>query len=241
MGSHERGFTIIEVLLFLAISGLMLAAAIMGVTANINNSRFNDGLRSTESYLQREYNEVASGVNDRDEALACDAFGQITTGGPSNPTKSPGMTNCVILGRFIKLGGSKLTSRYIIGYGATGKGDDTTAIRAMNPVVAPTIAYEGTYDVPGGIDIVNTTLPSSTSAISDLAIIKSPASGIVLYYMKAGTASSGIDNSFINLINLNKNAKICLSDGQRNGRINMLSNGRGQEVIQADLATSGAC
>lgn len=251
MASTQRGFTIIEVILFLAISGLLLAVAIASVNANINNSRFNDAIRSTTSYLQGQYSAVAAGQSDRDESKGCSGVtGDITT----TPTV-PGMSNCVIMGRFIKIQGSTFTVRYITGHASTLSGisaDDTTAIKDMNPKVASDLAYAREYAVPWDIGVVSTKLPTSAaSGSTGLAIIRSPASGNILYYTEENITSPEplLDNNFINTLNLNRNVIVCFADSgnSRVGRINIGDGGvsstrsQGQEIIQTDLATTGAC
>lgn len=241
MNSDARGFTIIEVLLFLAISGLLLAVAIASVNLNIDNSRFNDAVRSTTSYLQKAYSEVSSGLSDRDASRGCDASGNIT----SSPT-AVGMTNCVIMGRFIKLEGANFTSRYIVGSRATLVGlsaDDSTAILQMSPKVVGTNVYEGNYGIPWNIQAVNTTLPSGTFGSAGLAIIRSPASGEILYYTQGNVTATEptLDRSFIRDANLNKHVVVCFTDGgSRFGRINV-GDGQGQEIIQTDLGNNGSC
>lgn len=245
------GFTIIEVILFLAISGLLLAVAIASINANINNSRFNDAIRSTTSYLQGQYSEVAAGQSDRNESQGCDeATGDID----STPTAA-GMSNCVIMGRFIKLEGSTFTVRYITGHKSTLSdilADDTDAIMQMDPKVASETAYKAQYDVPWDIGVVSTELPSSTaSASTGLAIIRSPASGNILYYTEENISSVEplLNNVFINDLNLNRKVTICFADSgkSRVGRISIGGSGvgitrsQGQEIIQTDLANTGAC
>ena len=235
------GFTLIEVILFLAISGLLLAGALAGISTNINNSRFNDAIRSTTSYLQSQYSEVAAGKSDRDALKGCDA-------GVINTTTRPlGMTDCVIMGRYIKLQGSSLTVRYIIGYRSTLLGisaDDTAAVMQMSPRVAGADAYQSQYDVPWDIGLVKTVLWNGDSTATGFAIIRSPTSGNILYYAASNLTSPEplLDSSFIKPENLNKDAVLCFADdgSSRTGRIN-IRNGRGQEVIQTDLATQGAC
>lgn len=247
MASTQRGFTIIEVILFLAISGLLLTVAIATISASINSSRFNDTIRSTTSYLQRQYNEVATGQSDRSDSVACDtATGQITTGTPS----PAGMTDCVIMGRFIKLEGAEFTVRYITGHRSSLVGissDDVTAIMEMDPQVAGAAVYAGEYDVPWGIDLVNTALSGTPTASpsTGFAIIQSPASGNVLYFTEENITATEpvLDPAFINTNNLNRTAQLCFADNSlisRTGRIN-IGNGRGQEIIQTDLATQGGC
>lgn len=56
----KEGFTIIEVMLVLAISGLMLVGLIGGSYTTIARQRYNDSLNSFAEYLSRIYSEVIS-------------------------------------------------------------------------------------------------------------------------------------------------------------------------------------
>lgn len=246
MGSHARGFTIIEVILFLAISGLLLAGAMAGMTSNINNSRFNDAIRSTTSYIQRQYSELGTGVSNRPNLLNCDTSANVSVLGP---TKPPGMTNCVVMGRFIKIEGTRLTTRYIIGYRASLSGlsaDDTLAIRSMLPRVAGTETFANEYEVPWGIRVVETRLPSGVFAATGFAIIRSPASGNIVFYAfqtTPGAPEPALTNALISSNRMNQNVDVCLADSSsgRYGHIKVEA-GQGQEVIQTDLSsTAGAC
>lgn len=90
----RRGFTIIEVLLFLAISGLLLMIALAAVTGTINNTRFSDATNGLESFLSQQYSEVQSGVSFRpDGDIAC-----VPAGSPEKPGAA---NNCIVLGRLI--------------------------------------------------------------------------------------------------------------------------------------------
>lgn len=247
MVSAQQGFTITEVMMFLAISGLLLLGALVGIGSNISNTRFNDGVRSTVSYLQEQYNEVSTGRSDRPDSLACDLNGNVSTGGPGNPTMAPGMTDCVILGRFIKIEGSTFTARYITGIRSSFaglSGDDTAAINQMNPVVAGTNAYEGSFDVPWQIGVVNSkvTRGSTTTPYPALgfAIIRSPASGNVLYYSFGPVVSAEpvLTPGLIHTDNLAKQVDICFSsDDSRRFGIVTVESGQGQEVIRSNLSS----
>lgn len=56
----QKGFTVIEVMLFLAITGLMLVGALGGTYASISRQRYNDSVRSFAEFLRRVYSEVLS-------------------------------------------------------------------------------------------------------------------------------------------------------------------------------------
>ena len=69
--SDDQGFTVIEVMLFLAVSALMIVMVFVGMGAQIARTRFNDGIRSTQAFLQQQYSDVVSGLNDRDASVGC--------------------------------------------------------------------------------------------------------------------------------------------------------------------------
>lgn len=56
----KKGFTLIEVMLFLAISGLLLVGVMGGTYRAIATQRYNDSVRSFSEYLRQIYAEVIS-------------------------------------------------------------------------------------------------------------------------------------------------------------------------------------
>ena len=61
MGNWQKGFTIIEVVLVIAISGLMAAGIMIGVSSSINRQQYRDSVQSFAAFLRSEYSKV---VND---------------------------------------------------------------------------------------------------------------------------------------------------------------------------------
>lgn len=56
----KQGFTIIEVMLVLAVSGLLLIGVLGGTYTNIATQRYNDSVRSFAEFLRQTYSEVLS-------------------------------------------------------------------------------------------------------------------------------------------------------------------------------------
>lgn len=247
MAHRQGGFTITEVMMFLAVSGLLLVAALAGVSTNINNTRFNDTVRSVTSYLQGQYDEVANGLNDRESNVSCDASAAINTSGST----APGMTNCVVLGRFIKIEGDSFTSRYIIGYSTLpfaelpendvqALSDAAMVIRVANDTEGPA----GSFDVPWSIAMSGWRKGATPSSQPlGLAIIRSPVSGNIMYFMfpvTSGDAAPAIKTSLVSA-NVNKQTSICFEEGGRHGAV-VFDAGKGQDVIATDLtAAAGGC
>lgn len=73
---HHRtksGFTLIEVMLFLAVTGLVLVGILGGTYSNIATQRYNDSVRSFAEFLRQVYSEVISpesiGSSDPDNQI----------------------------------------------------------------------------------------------------------------------------------------------------------------------------
>ena len=58
--TEKKGFTILEVMLFLAITGLMLIGVIGGTYSAIASQRYTDSVRSFAEFLRQTYAEVIS-------------------------------------------------------------------------------------------------------------------------------------------------------------------------------------
>lgn len=89
----QPGFTIIEVVLFLAVSGLLAVGLMVGTGAAIQRQQYRDSVQSYANFLRDQYARVIAVENDRG-AGACPL-------GPGDETQR-GQSNCVITGRYIE-------------------------------------------------------------------------------------------------------------------------------------------
>jgi len=92
---HRGGFTIIEAVLFLAISGGLVVSLLVGTNMAIQRQRYRDSVQSFASFLRGQYEQVISVENDRtvDMRGKCPVVG----GGPNR-----GQSDCVIVGRYLE-------------------------------------------------------------------------------------------------------------------------------------------
>lgn len=101
MGVKTAGFTIIETLMFLAISGLMMVTMIVGVSATLANQRYNDSVRSLQSLIQEQYSKISSIENNRPADRPC---GLDSTALPQQNPVTPqtvGQSKCEMVGRYM--------------------------------------------------------------------------------------------------------------------------------------------
>lgn len=188
------GFTIIEVMIFLAISGLMLAMAVIGSGNLARQARFSDSINSFHSTLQRQYEEVVNGVNTRQDSDA---------GCVGGAPQQPGTDSCILLGKVISfspLAGRTIKIRYVTDdpnppYNATGTVLDQ--IQDAGPVATDTGMT--TYELSWGAEFQTAYRKSTVTAgdppastksgspafakIANIAFLRSPnGSQIIPYY-----------------------------------------------------------
>lgn len=183
MGKHKQaGFTIIEVSLFLAISGLLAVLLLAGWTATINNQRFRDSVRSSQSFIQQQYSLVYAVENGRDSTMRCGSDNRIEVGSGG---RSRGQSECVLLGRYIFIkDGTTMASSAVIGRDTS----TSTSLRSDQTEVESISEFNPRRsDINIGQSETDFTIPWQ-SVISNnagvgrsiaIAIIRSPQSGIV--------------------------------------------------------------
>lgn len=223
--SNTNGFTIIEVILFLAITGLLVAGVLASTGGTINSQRYQDSIASLKSTLQMQYTDVTSVSNVRDPNLRCNSSSDVSIGGS---TSVPiGQSDCVILGKVIRIGAaqSSLSIKDVIGYpntlGLATATNDIDVFRAYNikaPGVAEAYWPSKTYDIEWGSSISRVLVPAAETPLVStnftILVLKSPVSGMIHTYINSGTAWPDASlSSMINITNfprLNSYVDMCI-------------------------------
>lgn len=93
---RQAGYTIVEVILFLALTGLLIMATLIGFNGAINNNRKTDTTRSFESAIEAIY----SGVRTGEATRPTDASGKTVC---ISQQAYPGASNeCLVIGKLLK-------------------------------------------------------------------------------------------------------------------------------------------
>lgn len=211
--THTKGFTIIEVMLVLAITGLMLLGILVGVGVQINRQEYRSSVVSLQSEVQKQFSLVQNPINNRTPSAAC---------GQSDDTSSDrgAASHCLILGRLLvsnegvideypvlgSTSGSKLTAPVVSGGSWQLRVDDN---------------QKETYEVTWGSQIkAGTATVGQKPALQKnfaLMIIMSPADGVLHTYRVAQTTTYDISpkglSSLLAMGNDTKALTLCLQNG----------------------------
>jgi len=197
MGSiYHSGFTIIETMLFLAITGVLVVAILAGSGAAINNQRYQDSVTNLKTTLQDEYSQVANVNNPTPPSqLSCASV----TGDPSTPSEPRGEGSCVIMGRFISIVGTTITASSVVGYNSKDESfyANKTDIQELQDYTLALIPSTTTNNEiewgsqiawpKSGADAKSPTTPRTISIL----IIRSPKSGLT-YTFTGDSASTNV-------------------------------------------------
>lgn len=228
--AKQRGFTIIEVTLFLAISGLLAVLLMTGWVTRVNTERYRDSVVTLQSFLQQQYNLVYNVENERSSELKCDSSAEVTEG-----SEPKGQSDCVLLGRFISVetgaDGTVLTVQPIIGY------EDPTLVVQPTQTLGRLLSNEyqaNARDIEMGLSDTRLAVPwgamiddsdkadgtkKSFAKNFSIAIIRSPLDGTAHTYTAKDTTDIkkvlGIDGGGvgIDISTEDKDVKMCLDPG----------------------------
>lgn len=95
---HARGFTIIEVMLVLAISSLMALVLMVATGVTIQRQQYRDSVQSFANFMTNQYSRVISVENERANNEPCPLAGA--------PVVPIGQSNCIVVGRYIQTEGN---------------------------------------------------------------------------------------------------------------------------------------
>lgn len=188
MGTMKNavGFTIIETMMFLAITGLLAVGILAGTGTAIAQQRYKDSVNSLQSFMQDQFSKVTHVTNSRDASWSCDA-GSIA----KEDGEPRGSGECVILGRLITIDetGQRLTASDVV---AQRREDTDTKLSDVeeltdNYTIGVSPIDVETEDVAWGATVVKpkSNMPQPTNIL----VVRSPLSGRILTFVSLSTLS----------------------------------------------------
>jgi prepilin-type N-terminal cleavage/methylation domain-containing protein len=208
---QHNGFTIIELMLVLAISGSLVAAIFVGSSTAINQQRYRDSVNSLKSFIQNQYDQVSNTLNDRTGTEGCTSTATITA-----TPQSRGTSDCVIMGRLVTLAanGVDLSAVDVVGYRASNvivppATTDLAELRTYRLGVSS--ASPDTDTVAWGAKVVS---PNTTNAYGfSMLIVRSPQSGSIMTFTAPGGLPAGGPLTLVTAANNTAARDLCVNPG----------------------------
>lgn len=123
-GKKPHGFTIVETMIFLAISGILLVTAINLINGKQNTAEFGTGIRQVQNQLQGLVSNVSEGQYTSDNQFNCAINGSsllISSPTVGQPANAQGTNlGCQYIGEAIQFAPNTNTSQYAV-YPVAGK------------------------------------------------------------------------------------------------------------------------
>lgn len=132
MANRASGFTIIETMLFLALTGLLMVGLLAGVGSSINVQRYNDAAQTFKNTIQDQYAATTNVQNSRANTWTCTNTGRVVEV-PSGAASAdrPGQSACVLLGRYITIRSTDITSYLVTAYAIPSPKKDLDDIQSL--------------------------------------------------------------------------------------------------------------
>lgn len=234
----RSGFTIIEVMLFLAITGALTVGVLVSGNS-IGQQRYRDSVNSVKGLLQEQYNQVANVVNGDTNKPVC-TRSEDTLTFDEGTSQARGTSECLVVGRFALVAATEITTYNLVGrpdVNNTGTDDKSIlagyAFALQSPEVNK-VSWQARIVEP----------KSDDDALVSLLVLRSPTSGAFLTYVQTGDKRSNI-TGMINDSNMVQK-DLCIDSGGGSGMTKRLAvrinaKASGQTAVEIPLEKDNIC
>ncbi len=222
----NRGFTIIEAMIVLAVTSAMFIVAMLAFNGQQERTRFTQGTRDFESKLRDVANDITTGYFSDTKAFTCSGTGTEVSFTVSGSNTQGTNESCIFLGKAVQLtgcsGGCTTLSFVTVAGKRQSAGKEVTSLTLAQPKVAPT-AYNDDYIMQSGLRVTGVFDDEGTE-ISGIALLTSLASydanddpiggsqSSRLFSVPTGGQAFSLKVAGITESNLIKSATVCLAN-----------------------------
>ena len=240
MMGRQDGFTIIEIILFMAISAALFVVAASYMSGTIRDVRFQDATKSIESFVEKHYTEVQTNAIGRPElpagvGLECsvDAATRSYTVFNVTGANSGSSNTCIVLGAALHFRTDHIDVYPVIG---TDKGlpAESNPLASARPTIydgnasgipvtgGPSLAYTlpwQSYWSDPSIDTPGIYMNGALTRFNTLTILRAPDSETISTYViepaydasgKIVGARNGLHSAITTFTRINQQALLCL-------------------------------
>lgn len=230
----KSGFTIIETVLFLGVTGLLIFGILAGTGNSISSQRYRDSVSSLYTMLQKQYSNVLTVDNDRNSNWKCNDDGSITKSEDVGDVR--GQSECILLGKYITAEPTSNATTKMLIQNVVGMHNNSSLIPTNDmdaflqyDMSIPDELWQEEYRIDWGSSLEDETGNPKTFS---MLILQSPLSGAIRTFINPDNlVEDELVKSLISAEYLNNELKLCvnysgLSYGNRLGlKINPQASG----------------
>lgn len=232
---NSNGFTIIEVLIVLAVTGMLFVSAALLIAGRRAQTEFNQAIRQVQSQIQQVINDVATGYFPNTNSFQCSAGGSGPVLTSGSGTQQGANSGCIFLGKAIQFGVTNTTPQQfaiftIAGNQKTSGGNEVTSLAEAHPkAVAPSTSQANVPNITVGQPLLGGLTAIKMWYMN--GAVPRPV-GVVAFTNSLASYNSGTIVSGSQQVNV-----VPLDDNQINSTLDR-TNAQAAEAINASLATS---
>lgn len=230
----QKGFTILETILVVAVSTALFASLVFGIQYMISRAKFSDTMTDLRTAIRSQYEEVISGINSRNSAQNANICGA------GSATVAAGSSDCLVMGKVITFAPNSpdVKVNYITGtpVNMPFDGDDIAAIQAANPRLS-TVGQDNLRIQWASTFAKSVRLSNGSTGTIAIAIVRSPVSSNVIVYslssvptlsnlLATSSATPNVSTAFL-IKNSNSagatGGAICVNSGSSSSSINSIA------------------
>ena len=253
----EHGFTIIEVMIVLAVTGVLFVSITATLQGKRQKTEFAQAINSIKAEIEQSISEVQTGYYPSSASFSC-AGGVVSLSGA--PTEQGANKSCIFLGKVLQFGKGYGVDpeRYGV-YTLTGQRDQAT-FAGSNPVIVNNESTQAIKPLQFGLSVVRMNVGGGGPAVGAVAFVPSfGQKGSLLYGSQAdndvvavGTTLGNADKSVINgqlapsynaRLNPPGGIEICFRDGYNENQSGLITIGGsgGTSTVSLSIKGTGNC
>ncbi len=152
-GPHRFGFTIVEVMIVLAVTGILFISAAALISGKQNQTEFDQAIRQVQSQIQQVINEVATGYYPNMGNIKCNGGGGSVVLSAGSGTGQGANAGCIFLGKALQFQVASTDPEQFnvfsiagLQQGGSGGTESTNLTEAKPKVIAPSSTEAGLPD-----------------------------------------------------------------------------------------------
>lgn len=201
-GGDSRGYTIVEVLIFMAISGFMFVVASVFINGKQAKAEFGQGMNSLNSNIRQIINDVGNGYFPQSNQYSCTAGSSGDISFSSSTSEQGTNQGCAFLGKVVQFRAQNTDGKGYVVYTVAGRQFKTTVADSLTPINFAEAKPAAVYDTAHGVDLTDSGSIEWGLQVTKVLNGTNPIAGVGFFktfgkYDDGGTLSSGSQQTIV--------------------------------------------